>query len=96
MSLEPMQDAIGAILQRLGVTEPKNINRLLDDWAEVAGPPWDRKAVPVGLRHRELVVEVADGATATILRYQVGDLLKRLDGELGEGVVDTVRIRVGR
>ena len=96
MSLEPMQDAIGAILERLGVSEPTTVSTVMDDWCEIVGPPWDAKAVPVGLRNRELLVEVVDGATASLLRYQVGDLLRRLDESVGAGTVETVRIRVAR
>ena len=39
-------------------------------------------------------MEVADGTTASLLRYQVNDLLERLEQGLGARLVDSVRLRV--
>jgi hypothetical protein len=48
----------------------------------------------VALQRGELLVEVADGATASLLRYQVPGLVDRLEGALGARLVDTVKIRL--
>ena len=60
----------------------------------MAGEPWAERAAPVGLNRGELVVEVADGTTASLLKYQVNGLLERLEEGLGARLVETVRLRV--
>ena len=92
--LQRIGDDLDAVLRRLGLPAVGAAERLVDDWPEVAGEPWASRARPVGLHRGELVVEVADGTTASLLRYQVGDLLERLEEGLGARLVDTVRIRV--
>ena len=92
--LQQIGDGLEAILRRLGLPAPGALDRLLNDWAELAGGAWAERATPVGLRGGELLVEVADGATASLLKYQVSDLLERLERGLGAGLVTAVRLRV--
>jgi hypothetical protein len=40
-------------------------------------------------------LSVADGVAASLLKYRVGDLIGRLASRFGEGVVTSVRIKVG-
>ena len=88
--LQRIGDDLGAVLRRLGLPAPGALERLVDDWAAVAGEPWSTRARPVGLQRGELVVEVADGATASLLRYQANALLDRLEEGLGARLVETV------
>ncbi len=92
--LQRIGDDLEAVLRRLGLPAPGALDRLLEDWAELAGGAWAERAAPVGLRGGELLVEVADGTTASLLRYQVTDLLERLERGLGARLVDSVRLRV--
>jgi hypothetical protein len=92
--LQRIGDDLAAVLRRLGLPAPGALDRLLDDWAELAGGAWAERATPVGLRDGELLVEVADGTTASLLKYQAADLLERLEQGLGARLVDTVRLRV--
>lgn len=92
--LQRIGDGLEAVLRRLGLPSPGALDRLLNDWAELAGGPWAERAIPVGLRDGELLVEVADGATASLLKYQVSDLLDRLERGLGGRLVTAVRLRV--
>ena len=77
--LQRIGDDLEGLLRRLGLPAPGALEHLLDDWARVAGEPWAERAVPVGLHRGELVVEVADGTTASLLKYQVNGLLERLE-----------------
>jgi hypothetical protein len=92
--LQRIGDDLDGVLRRLGLPSPDALDRLLNEWPEVAGGVWAQRAVPVGLRSGELVVEVADGSTASLLRYQVDALLERLEQALGARLVGSVRLRV--
>ena len=92
--LERIGDDLAAVLRRLGLPPIGALQRLVDDWAGLAGEPGASRSRPATLQHGELVVEVVDGTSASLLRYQVGDLLRRLQEGLGARLVDTVRIRL--
>jgi hypothetical protein len=92
--LERLGDGLEGVLRRLGLPPPGALDRLLDDWPALAGEPWASRAVPVVLRRGELVVEVADGTAASLLKYQSNALLDRLEQGLGARLVDSVRIRL--
>lgn len=92
--LERIGDDLDEVLRRLGLPAADALQRLTRDWAELAGEPWGSRARPAGLHRGELVVEVADGSTASLLRYKCTDLLERLEKGLGARFVDTVRLRL--
>ncbi len=92
----PIRDLLQGVLARLGVARPLEVAELLARWEEVAGEPWAARAAPVSLSGGELVVEAADGSTASLLRYQTAQLIARLDEEVGRGLVTSVRVRVRR
>ena len=94
--LERVSGFLDSVLRRLGLPDPLDLGRLIDEWADLAGEPWGSRSRPAGLQDGVLLVEVADGSVATLLRYQQGVLVQRLEGRLGVGVVTSVRIRVRR
>ncbi len=93
--LEPIGRDVDEMLARLGMPTAVDLAQLVADWDDVAGEPFAAMAEPVGLKGGELVVEVPDGAAASLLRYRVGPLLDRLRDHFGEGVVESVRVNVG-
>jgi len=92
--LQRIGEDLDAVLRRLGLPAADAVQRLMGDWATLAGEPWASRARPVGLHRGELVLEVADGTTASLLKYQCEALLKRLEQGLGARLVDAVRIRL--
>jgi hypothetical protein len=96
MSLDPIGELLTPFLEKLGVAKPDTAARLNADWETIAGEPWARQTRPAGLRSGELLVEVVDAATVSLLRYRTGELLERLDEALGQGAVEVVRMRVAR
>ena len=94
--LERVSGFLDQVLRRFGLPDPVDLGRLVEEWADVAGEPWGTRSRPAGLADGELLVEVADGSLATLLRYQQGALLERLEQRLGPGLVTSVRIRVNR
>lgn len=92
--LEPVAGDLEALLTRLGMPRTVDLGRLVDEWGEIAGEPFSTMTAPAGFDDGELVVEVPDGAAASIMKYRAGALLDRLREALGDGVVDSIRIRV--
>lgn len=80
-----------------GVRRPTAIGlRVLADWERIAPPPWPDVGKPVRLEDGELVVAVGDGATATLLRFRIGELRASINQSVGAEVVTTVRVVVER
>lgn len=96
MSLEPIGDMLNSFLEQLGLAEPDTAARLTSEWEELAGEPWASQSRPAGLRNNELLVDVADVGTLSVLRYRTGELLERLDRNLADGVVEVIRLRLAK
>jgi predicted nucleic acid-binding Zn ribbon protein len=94
--LEHIGPGVDEMLGRLGIPALPDLADVVERWSEVAGEPWASRSRPVGLEGTVLLVEVADGTTATLLRYQTGPLLERLADRVGGPLVSGVRIRVAR
>jgi hypothetical protein len=92
----PVGDLIASILSGYGVARPGDAITLVERWPELAPVPWADRATPVGLHGGILEVEVADGSTASLLRYQEAQLVDHLTAALGAGLVAGVRITVSR
>jgi hypothetical protein len=87
-----MDAVVSELLQRTSVG---TIQDLWSNWEDVAGPDWERTR-PARLDRGALVVAVPDGGSATRLRYGISELLDRIAARLGDGVVTSVRLRIGR
>ncbi len=94
--LEPIAKDVEALLERLGMPAALDLATLTGDWDRVAGEPFAGVSRPAGFEDGNLVVEVADGAAATLLKYRLGSLLDRLAEEFGEDAVRRIRIRVAK
>lgn len=89
---EALDSVLSRILATLGLPPPDLLPRLQQSWDDMAGPPWAGQSSPVLLRRGELVVESTSPQLISILRYASGELLRRLDEELGSGRIDTIRV----
>lgn len=96
MSLDPISELLSPVLEKLGVARPDTAARLMAEWSDIAGEPWASQGRPAGLRRGELIVEVGEAATLSILRYRTGELLERLDAALGVDEVEVIRLRIAR
>ena len=92
--LERLGEGLDVILRRIGLPEVPDLGRLADNWESLAGEPFGTRSRPVGLSGGTLVLEVADGASATLLRYQTGALLQRLETRFGAPIATDIRFRV--
>lgn len=94
--LRPVGSGLERMLRDMGMPQVFDVVHLVDEWQEVAGEPFASLAEPVAYGAGELVLRVADGSAASLLKFQVGDLVERLAARYGAGNVTTVRLRVGR
>lgn len=90
----PISDLLGAVLEEVAAGVDLRLARLVRAWPEVAGDRWSEVATPVGIREGTLLVEVATGADATVLRYDGPRLISRITERFGEDLVTAVRFRV--
>ena len=83
------------MLAGLGAPPVDALTAVFERWAELAGPALAR---PRRTRRRSRtacsLVAVADGYGANEWRYRQGDVLRRCDEALGEGVVTRVEARI--
>lgn len=93
--LQPIGSGLERLLRDMGMPEAFDASRLADEWGEVAGEPFASLARPASYGGGELVLQVADGSAASLLKFRVSDLIDRLDARYGRGRVTTVRFRVG-
>jgi len=89
---ESLEGIMRNVLAKMGLPAPSISVSLQENWSEVAGEPWAGQTRPLFIRDKELVVEAISPALVGMLRYGVGDLLRRIDQHLGEGIVESVRV----
>ena len=88
----PLTDGIRLIASGLGLPPIDLLQELERRWAELAGPQWGSNAVPIVVRHGELLVEAADRRIVRWLRHDTAPLVERLAGHFGGGFVTKVRV----
>jgi len=92
---EEISSVLGSLVERVMTSVDIRHGPLVEDWLDVVPDDWTL-GTPVGVRDGSLLVTVPDGATASLLRYQTGPLLRVIEERYGAGVVSDVRLRVAR
>jgi predicted nucleic acid-binding Zn ribbon protein len=90
---EPLNDAIGALLDAHGWREAAAVGSVFGRWAEIVGPELAAHTRPDSLADGELTVTADSTAWATQVRLLAAHLVRRLNAELGDGAVQRVRVR---
>ncbi|WGW14149.1 DciA family protein [Saxibacter everestensis] len=89
--------AMQGIMQRLiaerGWSTSVNVGSVMGRWPEIVGRQVAEHSKPVSFDKQVLIVAADSTAWATQLRLMVPALLKRLAEELGDGVVEQVKIQ---
>ena len=92
--------AVGPVLDQLlaglGAPPADALSTLFERWHELAGLPLADHGVPMSLEGGVLAVKVGEPAWSTEWRYRQGEVLRRCDELLGEGVVRRIEVRVRR
>jgi predicted nucleic acid-binding Zn ribbon protein len=89
-----LADGLDGVLRRLGAPAVGGMDRIFDQWDDVAGPAISSAATPVSLRDGVLVLSVDDPGWATQLRYLQTELLARLTEVAAEADVRAIEVRV--
>ena len=89
-------ESLDRLATSLGVPSAGVLAALFSTWPELVGDAVAAHSRPRSLRDGELVVAVDEPAWATQLRWLESDLLVRLGEVLGEGVVQSIDVRVRR
>jgi predicted nucleic acid-binding Zn ribbon protein len=90
---EPLNAAIGDLLRARGWHEAAAGGALAGRWAELVGCDLAAHTRPDTLADGELTVTADSTAWATQLRLLAAQLVRRLNAELGDGMVRQVRVR---
>jgi predicted nucleic acid-binding Zn ribbon protein len=90
---QPLGEAIRKLLAERGWQQQAAVGSAIGRWPEIVGPELAAHAKPEGFADGELVVIADSTAWATQLRLLAGQLVKRLNAELGDGTVKRVKVR---
>jgi predicted nucleic acid-binding Zn ribbon protein len=89
---QPLAAAIGGLLEDEGWTLAAATGSVFGRWAQIVGGDLAAHTTPERLTDGELTVAADSTAWATQLRLLSGQLVKRLNAELGDGAVLRVRV----
>lgn len=91
-----ISELLGSIIEKAAVGVDVRQTDLIGEWETFAPTDWVTFGRPVGVRDLSLLVEVSDGSAATLLKYQIPDLLAVINERFGSGLVTGVRVKVSR
>ncbi len=89
----PLEAAIGGLIAESGWELSVATGSVFGRWAQIVGPDLAAHTSPVSLADGELIVTADSTAWATQLRLLAGQLVHRLNVELGDGSVRRVQVR---
>ena len=90
-----ISEVLGSIIEKASVGIDVRHGQLVTEWKSFAPDDWVTFGTPVGVRYKTLLIEVSDGSAATLLRYQMRDLLDAIEERFGTGIVSSVKVRIG-
>lgn len=92
----PLRASLDRVVQGLGRAPLDVTSRVRELWPELVGDDLGPHASVVDVRGTELIVAVDDPAVASELRWRSAALVAGLSEALGDGVVTSVSVRIGR
>ena len=90
----PIDDLLGEIVERAGASPDLGVAKLVASWDDVVSERWRERSRPIGVRDQTLLVEVPEGADASLLRFDSADLMRRISQRFGPNLVRAVKFRV--
>ena len=95
-SPQPFRRSLEMLLDDLDAAPVRETTSLLDRWPELVGNDLAAHTEPLGVRRGVLLVEADDPAYGEALAWNERQVLARLAGDLGEGVVTGLQVRTRR
>lgn len=89
-----VQDIVDGLMARIGGGRAGAAAALTAAWEDVAGAEFASRSRPASCDSGRLVVLVADGATASKMRFMTTKIMQKVENVVGEGVVDRISFRV--
>jgi predicted nucleic acid-binding Zn ribbon protein len=90
---QPLNAAIGGLIDERGWALAAAAGSVFGRWAQIVGPELGAHTAPDGLADGELTINADSTAWATQVRLLAGQLVRRLNAELGDGAVQRVKVR---
>lgn len=90
---QPLTAAIGGLISEQGWTLAAATGSVFGRWEQIVGAQLAAHTSPEGLAGGELTITADSTAWATQVRLLAGQLIRRLNAELGDGVVQRVKVR---
>lgn len=90
---QPLNAAISGLIETQGWALAAATGSVLGRWAQIVGPELAAHTTPDGLADGELTISTDSTAWATQVRLLAAQLVRRLNAELGDGVVKKVKVR---
>ena len=91
-----LQPLLDRVVRGMGAPGTDAVELVFGRWSEVVGGVLAARTRPVALERSTLVLEAADPAVVSHVRYLEQDLVARLAELLGPGRVTAVEVRVRR
>lgn len=91
---EGVQEIVDRLIGKIGGGTAAPAVRLATSWVDVVGPEFARRSLPASCDAGRLVVLVADGATASKMRFVTSQILQNTAKIVGEGTVASISFRV--
>ncbi len=89
-----ISDVLGVLVERASGQIDVRQGELIERWKIIAPGDWPEVSTPIGIRGQTLLVEVASGTAASLLKYQTHQLVGAIRDAFGEGLVTSVKLRV--
>jgi predicted nucleic acid-binding Zn ribbon protein len=90
---QPLTAAVDGLIRDQGWALAAATGSVFGRWAQIVGPDLAAHTSPESLTEGELIVTADSTAWATQLRLLAGQLIRRLNAELGDGAVRRVKVR---
>lgn len=89
---QPMSDAVQSLMRRMGWAEQIEVTSVTARWREVVGEQIADRCEPLEFEDGTLTVKASSTAWATQLTLMKGQLIHRLNEELGRDLVKELRV----
>lgn len=91
-----ISEVLGSLIEKASGQIDVRQADLVRRWAEIAPPDWGNVSTPIGIVDKVLLVEAESGTAASLLKYQIHQLLGAIRDAFGEDLVVSVKLRVSQ